>query len=98
MIGDNDENSLHGCLNSDALREEIANEILSELKCETLLKATLVKAICITAIIENGRQNIPQTVCRFYLPDGQFIGEVSAKNIITQSEERKYYENHLENI
>ena len=67
------------------LRAQITDEILSGLKCETFQGAALVNAICVSVIIDDGRDSTaPQAVCRFYLPDGVFIGEVPAKDIVVR--------------
>lgn len=70
-------------MNEEDLRAQIKDEILSTIRFETLKNASLVTAICVTVIVDDASTKPPaQAVCRFYLQNGTFIGEVPAKNII----------------
>lgn len=68
-------------MTEDELRAQIKAEILDGLKFETFRKASIVNAICVTVIVDDGK-NPAQAVCRFYLPNGVFVGEVPANKII----------------
>lgn len=66
------------------LRAQITDEILSGLKCETFKGAAIVNAICVTVVVDDAKgSQPPQAFCRFFLPDGVFIGEVPANDIVT---------------
>lgn len=69
-------------MNEKELRAQIRNEILSELKFETFKSARIATVICATVIVDNANTGA-QAVCRFYLPNGLFVGEVPANKIIT---------------
>ena len=62
------------------LRAQITDEILSSIKSETVKNATIATVVCITVIVDE--QGKPRSVCRFYLRNGVFIGEVPAENIV----------------
>ena len=68
-------------MNENELRAQIRNEILSELTFETFKSAKIATVICATVIVDDSSGT--QAVCRFYLPNGLFIGEVPANKIIT---------------
>ena len=68
-------------MTEDEIRAQIKAEILDGLKFETFRKASIVNAICVTVIVDDGK-NPAQAVCRFYLPNGVFVGEVPANKII----------------
>ena len=67
-------------MNEEEIRAQVRDEILSGLRFETFKGAQLVTAICVTVIVDEGAAST-QAVCRFFLPNGTFIGEVPAKNI-----------------
>lgn len=68
-------------MNEKELREQIKAEVLDGLKFETFRKASLATAICVTVIVDDGKSPA-HAVCRFYLPNGVFVGEVPANKII----------------
>ena len=68
-------------MTEDEIRAQIKAEIFDGLKFETFRKASIVNAICVTVIVDDGK-NPAQAVCRFYLPNGVFVGEVPANKII----------------
>ncbi|MBR1806376.1 MAG: hypothetical protein IJ774_08335 [Selenomonadaceae bacterium] len=69
-------------MTENELREQIKAEILDGLKFETFRGARIATAICVTVLVDDGK-NPAQAVCRFYLPNGVFVGEVPANKIIT---------------
>ena len=69
-------------MTENEIRAQVKAEILDGLKFETFRKASIVNAICVTLLVDDGK-NGAQAVCRFYLPNGVFVGEVPANKIIT---------------
>ena len=71
-------------MTENELRAQIKDEILSGLKFETFRNARIATVVCVTVIVDDAAgKNPAQAVCRFYLPNGLFIGEVPANKIIT---------------
>ena len=70
-------------MNEEEIRAQVRDEILSGLKFETFKGAHLATVICVTVIVDEGAAGT-QAVCRFFLTNGTFLGEVPAKNIINK--------------
>ena len=81
-------------MNEEDLKAQIRDEILSGITFETFKSARLVTAICVTVIVDDGTRNT-QAVCRFFLPNGVFLGEVPAQNILSAEKHSAPF-SHLE--